>query len=270
MRRRPLCSLSSEGGTRISDAGCEARNAGDEVRRAQSSGEWPGVRRTFLRGFGGGAVWVGGGARPEADEGEDEDEDGDGGPRLGRGLVEGRDGGGIKLAGPRDGGAMIPPREGAGASVGFDMEGGLGSGFSDGGLARWAELRAGKEGGGRLSISSSPSSGEVARLNDGMGFFALALALADARGVVGDEGFVKSGGGGIALRSSSALDGASLRFVPSSSPFTIHSLTFGGGDILGSSRRRFSVPSSRGMEGGADMEGRRIHSRSESASGERR
>jgi hypothetical protein len=38
---------------------------GEEVRRAQSRGEWPGVRRTFLRGLAGIEVCVGGGARPE-------------------------------------------------------------------------------------------------------------------------------------------------------------------------------------------------------------
>jgi hypothetical protein len=61
-------------------------NAGEDVRRAQSKGLWPGVRSTFLRGLVGGAVCVGGGKRPE--EGVD-----DGGPRFGRG--EGRGGGAI-------------------------------------------------------------------------------------------------------------------------------------------------------------------------------
>jgi len=60
--------------------------SGDEETRAQSRGEWPGVRRTFLRGFVGMAEWVGGGAR------EEEEFDG---PRLG--------------SGERVGGAMSPP-----------------------------------------------------------------------------------------------------------------------------------------------------------------
>lgn len=45
---------------------------GLEVRVAQSNGEWPGVSSTFLRGFAGMDVCLGGGARPE-----------EGGPRFG-------------------------------------------------------------------------------------------------------------------------------------------------------------------------------------------
>lgn len=62
---------------------------GEEERRAQSKGEWPGVRRTFRRGFVGMDVCVGGGAREEEVLG---------GPRLGRG--------------DRVGGAMSPDFEG--------------------------------------------------------------------------------------------------------------------------------------------------------------
>ncbi len=54
-----------------------------EVRRAQSSGLWPGVRRTFFRGLVGMLLWVAGGVR-----------DVDVGLRFGRG--------------PRAGGAMSP------------------------------------------------------------------------------------------------------------------------------------------------------------------
>ena len=87
---------------------------GEEERRAQSRGEWPGVNKTFLRGFAGMVVCVGGGARP-LDEGL----------RLGKGVV--RDGGGIKEdawegGGLRLGGPRTPPE------------------------ARWAEFAAGKEG----------------------------------------------------------------------------------------------------------------------------
>jgi hypothetical protein len=61
---------------------------GEEVSRAQSRGEWPGVKRTLRFGFVGGAEWVGGNAREEEDVG---------GPRLGRG--------------PRAGGAIRPAEE---------------------------------------------------------------------------------------------------------------------------------------------------------------
>lgn len=60
---------------------------GEEVRRAQSRGECPGVRRTFRRGLVGMELWVGGGARDERPL--------DGGPRFGRSE--------------RIGGGMSPP-----------------------------------------------------------------------------------------------------------------------------------------------------------------
>jgi hypothetical protein len=96
---------------------------GEDVRRAQSRGEWPGVRRTLRFGFVGGAEWVGGRAR---------DEDEFGGPRFGRG--------------PRDGGAMRPPRAGGAirpaAGVGWSL------GVPRGASARCAEFMAGNWGGG--------------------------------------------------------------------------------------------------------------------------
>ena len=49
--------------------------------RAQSSGEWPGVRTTCRLGLAGLEECVGGGARPE----EEEDDDAAGGPLLGVG-----------------------------------------------------------------------------------------------------------------------------------------------------------------------------------------
>lgn len=52
---------------------------GEEERRAQSRGEWPGVRRTLRRGLMGMEVCVGGGRR-EPEEGCEE-----GGPRFGTG-----------------------------------------------------------------------------------------------------------------------------------------------------------------------------------------
>lgn len=106
---------------------------GEDERRAQSSGEWPGVSCTFLRGLVGGAEWVGGGARPPV-----------GvlllgfGVRFGSGRV-------------REGGSMRPAdREGE------DGGGGVGRGFRRGGPggmldALWAEFMAGNEGGGMLS-----------------------------------------------------------------------------------------------------------------------
>lgn len=63
---------------------------GEEARRAQSRGEWPGVRRTFLRGLEGGAECVGGSVRDE------ELVVVEGGPRLGR--REEREGGAIRPA----------------------------------------------------------------------------------------------------------------------------------------------------------------------------
>jgi hypothetical protein len=45
--------------------------------RAQSSGEWPGERRTLRLGFLGMEEWVGGGARPEDDDAADADDDDD-------------------------------------------------------------------------------------------------------------------------------------------------------------------------------------------------
>jgi hypothetical protein len=38
-------------------------DVGLEATRAQSNGEWPGDKRTFLRGLVGMELWVGGGAR---------------------------------------------------------------------------------------------------------------------------------------------------------------------------------------------------------------
>jgi hypothetical protein len=154
-----------------------------------------------LRGLVGGAECVGGGARPALMEDA-------GGPRLGRG--EGREGGGIRPV---------------------LMDGVVGARRGGRGLARCAELRAGKEGGGRLSISISSSlsssvesgledlGGDGARLNDGIaGGGSFEARLVEARGVVGEDIFL-NGGGGIALRSSSAFVGAPLRFMsPDPSP----------------------------------------------------
>jgi hypothetical protein len=44
-------------------------DVGLEERRAQSNGEWPGDRTTFLRGLVGMELWVGGGARLAKEEG---------------------------------------------------------------------------------------------------------------------------------------------------------------------------------------------------------
>lgn len=137
------------------------RSVVEEVRRAQSRGEWPGESRTLRVGLLGMDVWLGGGRR--------EDELEERGRRLGRGE---RDGGGIREeegsgeTGPRRGGARAP------------LE------------ARWAEFRAGNEGAG----------GESERLKDGM---VEEVVVDVARGVVGEEGCLKmgGGGGGMAFRS---------------------------------------------------------------------
>lgn len=107
----------------------EEEEDGEEVRCAQSSGEWPGVRRTFCRGLEGGRVCVGGGLREEEEE--------DGGPRLGR--RENRDGGSMRFELVVE---VVEAEEGV-------LK--LGRAFRRGGArvppeARWAELAAGKEG----------------------------------------------------------------------------------------------------------------------------
>lgn len=129
-------------------------------RAAQSRGEWPGVSWTLLRELGV-SMREGGAAREARDWAAEER----GGPRFGRGPARGgfgarreeeaeREGGGIRLDDGRDGG-------GIGLEDGHDGGGmrveGVGIAGFVGADARWAELRAGKTGGGRLS-SSSPSS----------------------------------------------------------------------------------------------------------------
>lgn len=158
---------------------------------AQSRGEWPGVSRTFLRGLAGMEVCVGGGAR---------EDDAVAGVRFGIGR------------GPRLGGGGIMPCDCTGCVN-------AGTGFSRGGArppepveALWAEFAAGKEGAGRVSISSScpkAKDGTVGVVGDSTDV--------SARGLVGGESgcfcLLKSGGGGggIALRSKSAMS-ASLGF----------------------------------------------------------
>lgn len=77
-------------------------DVGLEARRAQSKGEWPGDKRTFLRGLVGMELWVGGGARLAEEE--------EAGVRFGRGERMGGDmrpeegwsvGRGFNLGGPR-------------------------------------------------------------------------------------------------------------------------------------------------------------------------
>jgi hypothetical protein len=105
----------------------------EEERRAQSSGEWPGVRRTLRLGLLGIEECVGGGAR------EKEDEEEGAGRRFGRGERDG--GGGIREdagTGLRRGGARVPPD------------------------ARWAEFIAGNEGmGGDPSSLKAGMAGEA-------------------------------------------------------------------------------------------------------------
>lgn len=202
---------------------------GEDERCAQSSGEWPGVRRTFRRGFVGMELCVGGGAREE-----------EGGPRLGRGE---RRGGGIRLEGEgwmafNRGGPRTPPE------------------------ARWAELRAGKEG-----IEGSASE---ERLKEG---------FEEARGVGGEFGsFIEEGvlevwslvgflngggGGGIARRSRSCLDipssfsSTELAFEPAS-PFTPLFAPFA---FCSGSKSSIEGASWRGFFDEKIREGRRSHCR---------
>lgn len=115
----------------------------EEERCAQSRGLCPGVKRTFLEGLEGMEVCVGGGASPKEELGGVRfgtgPREGTERPRVLKLLVfgEGRGGGGIKFE--------------AGGN-GF-RSGGCGDGLE----ARCAELNAGNEGGGRLSVSSSSS-----------------------------------------------------------------------------------------------------------------
>jgi hypothetical protein len=143
---------------------------GEDVRRAQSRGEWFGRRRTFFDGLDGGAVCVGGGKSEFGGVREGTEE------RLGRGSE--RLGVGSDEGAPRRGGPVTPPD------------------------ARCAEFMAGKEG-------ACGSSDEASRLNEGMleaGFWELARGVGGDAGV----GFLNSGGGGMAARSSAALLGGGL------------------------------------------------------------
>lgn len=101
---------------------------GEEVRRAQSRGEWPGVSSTFWRGLRGGAVDDGGGKREVVV-----------GVRFGRGRE--REGGSSRPAAVREG-------EGEGGGIGRVLRRGGPRGSWE---VRWAEFMAGKEGGGMLS-----------------------------------------------------------------------------------------------------------------------
>lgn len=163
------------------------------VRRAQSSGEWLGVRRTFLRGLVGIELWVGGGAREGAVSEEV-------GVRFGRGERLGM--------GPREG-AM---REGV---VGRAFSRGIARVPPD---ARCAEFAAGKEGmSGSGDEGFEPSREKIGMLVLGEGWEAF------ARGVVGEEGILfggagflnrGGGGGGMAARSSAALLGGGIVLFP--------------------------------------------------------
>lgn len=112
---------------------------GEEERRAQSRGEWPGVRRTFFRGFVGMAECVGGGAREKELVV---------GVRLGSWTGE-RGGGAIRPEGldvgrgDSRGGAPAPP-----VVLCAELEGGKMGGAARVPLARCAEFAAGKDGAG--------------------------------------------------------------------------------------------------------------------------
>ena len=165
---------------------------GEEERCAQSSGEWPGVRRTFRRGLVGMELCVGGGAREDEREGAS-------GPRLGRGE---RMGGGINPAPLEDmgwtafsrGGPRTPPE------------------------ALCTELRDGKEG---ADGSSSESAGVKVEDREARGVGGESGRIVGVEGF-GDvcEGLLRNGwgGGGIALRSSSSFV-APLSFATASVGF---------------------------------------------------
>ena len=155
-------------------SGTPRRLAEEEVRVAQSRGEWPGVSWTFFEGFAGTLLCDGGGARP--DDGADSPPPG--GPRLGMGarrdegegpLMERR--GGWRATGARLGGALCTP-----APL----------------PARWAELRAGKEGRSSRWGRVGGAGLEVGAWRDGGGAAA--------------EGARIAGGGGMAIRSTSAFE----------------------------------------------------------------
>jgi len=155
---------------------------GDEERRAQSSGLWPGVSSTFLRGLEGTEVCVGGGAREKVAFV---------GVRLGSWIGE-RMGGDIRpwvLGAGRRGGAFVPREE----------------------EARCAEFGAGKEGGAarveaRCGELSAGNEGVEERVKVGtVGVWSSSVRRAGGECCFGD-GFLKGGGGGgMAFRSSSAL-----------------------------------------------------------------
>jgi hypothetical protein len=172
---------------------------GEEDMRAQSRGEWPGVRRTFFRGFVGMEVCVGGGAREKVLAV---------GVRFGSCTGE-RERGDIRPWGfvgraERRGGAPVPP---------WALCAELAAGNCEVGvrvpLARWAEFAAGKEGAG----------GEEERVKVGT------VGVLSSPGLFGGEGdfgvgFLKGGGGGgIAFLSRAALlreeDGSSDVLGPS-------------------------------------------------------
>ena len=137
----------------------------ERLREAQSRGEWPGARRTFLRGLGVEVAVVMGVER-------EEDEAVDVGLRFGSGPVVGtrrpaavfgfEEGVGRREGTGREGGAMRPFDGRAGGAMrpfAFE-EGGVSVGSLGGAMppARCAEFMAGNEGGGRLSSSSELSS----------------------------------------------------------------------------------------------------------------
>lgn len=177
--------------------GSPFRDCDVDVKRAQSRGEWLGVSCTFFEGFVGMAECVGGGNR-------EEDACDVGGPRLGR-DERGTLGGAMSpppppppTAGSR-GGALLPPlarcaelRAGKAARRGCEV-------FALVVVERFpalcAEFAAGKRGGWSLGwlVGLRGRSSSWERLKDGI---IPAAVVADARGVVGEDGFLKVGGGG--------------------------------------------------------------------------
>lgn len=162
---------------------------GEEDRRAQSRGLWPGVKSTFLRGLVGIEVCVGGGAREKEvvvgvrfGSWIGERIGGDMRPAVPWGLGVGR--------APRRGGRLAPP-EARWAEFGAGKEGG-GARFED---ARCAELREGKEGAG----------GEEERVKVGTVGVLSSSSLRGGEDCFGGSFLKGGGGGGMAFLSISAL-----------------------------------------------------------------
>lgn len=135
---------------------------------AQSSGEWPGDKSTLPREFG--VLTVAVGIRPPVDEGGPRFGTG---PRLGKGPVVGtridcEDVGRVRrFEAFRVGGGMSEEAGLAGGPIEAGFGGGAMKAAGEGAEALCAEFNAGKDGGGRLSSSSSSELSWAAKVKVG-------------------------------------------------------------------------------------------------------